>query len=83
MTLFHTDERKEALEKCEELSKKIKDLIRSSINVWDNYDGKYMKIKINLNDGLPLTKTTELRNIIIAFRSVFEDSNKYSIHKFS
>ena len=43
----------------------IKDVLRTSSNSWDNYDGKFMKIKINLNHDLPLTKATELHNMII------------------
>lgn len=33
---------------------KIKDLVRSLSNKSDNYDNKYMKIKFNSEDDLPL-----------------------------
>ena len=35
-----------------------------------------MKMKFNLDD-LPLKKTLELRNMIIAARAVFHEDNKY------
>ena len=41
-----------------ELWIKIRDLIRSITKNSDNYDEKYMKIKFNSDDELPLNKTT-------------------------
>ena len=38
---------------------------------------KNMKLKLNLNDDLPINKTVELRNGIIIVRSVFHEGNKY------
>ena len=64
LTLIFTDESKDMLEKCEELLTKFKDLIRSTNNNSDDYDEKYMKIKFNLNDDLPLQKTLRLHDII-------------------
>ena len=55
----------------EELWIKIKDLIRSITNRSDNYNEKYMKIKFNLDDGLPLKEMLEFYNMVIAVRSVF------------
>ena len=40
--------------KYEELQSKIIDLIRSITNSSDDYDEKYMKIKVNSNENLPL-----------------------------
>ena len=40
MTLASTDESKNTLKKYEELWDKIRDLIRSTSNNWDNYDEK-------------------------------------------
>ena len=40
----------------ENISRKIKDLIRSANNNTDDYDKKYMKIKYQLDDVLPLKK---------------------------
>ena len=54
---------KKILEKYEELWTKIRDLIRSKTKESDNYDEKYMKIKFNSDDYLPLKKTPELRNL--------------------
>ena len=42
--------------KYEDLWIKIRDLIRSIIINSDGYDGKYMKIKFNSDDELPLIK---------------------------
>ena len=50
--------------KYEELWIKIKDLIRSVTKISDDYDGKYMKIKFNLDDELLLNK---IINIICKF----------------
>ena len=43
----------------------------------DNYNEKYIKIKINSDDDLPLKKTLELHNMIIVVRSVFHEDSKY------
>ena len=40
---------------------------------WDYYDEKYMKIRYNLADDLPLEKTLEMCNMAIVIRSVFND----------
>ena len=39
---------------------KIRDLIWSITKSSDDYDEKYMKIKFNSNDELPLNKTIEI-----------------------
>ena len=75
LTLVLTDEGKDTLKTYEELWNKIRDLIRSITNNSDDYDEKYIKIKFNLNDDLPLKKTLELRNMVIVVRSVFYEDN--------
>ena len=71
MTLVPNDENEDTLKMYEELWIKIKDLIRSITNRSDNYNEKYMKIKFNLDDGLPLKEMLEFYNMVIAVRSVF------------
>ena len=45
-------------------------LIRSVTINSDNYDEKYMKIKLNSDEHLPLSKMLKLYKIIIVLRSV-------------
>ena len=54
LTLVPTNESKEIIKKYEELWSKIRDLIRSITKNSDDYDEKYMKIKFNWDDELPL-----------------------------
>ena len=68
--------------KNEESWNKTKDLIRSIANskpdgLTYNYDEKYMKIKFNLDDDLPLKKTIEFYNIIVVAIFVLDEANKY------
>ena len=60
LTLVPTNKSKEKIKKYEELWVKIRDLIRSITKNSDDYDGKYMKIKFNSDDELPLNKTIDL-----------------------
>ena len=55
---------------------KIKDLIRSTKNS-DDYGEKYMKIKFNSDDELPLSKTIGIHTMRIVVRAVFHENNKY------
>ena len=48
----------------------------------DDYDEKYMKIKFNSDDELPLNKTIEIPNLIIVVRAAFHEITNI-IHKFS
>ena len=68
---------KEIIKKCEELWSKIRDLIRSITKSSDDYDEKYMKIKFNSDDELPLNKTIEIHNTTIVVRAVFHENSKY------
>ena len=43
----------------------------------DDNDEKYLKIKINSNDELPLNKMIEIPSMIIIVRVVFHKNNKY------
>ena len=75
LTLVTTNENKEKIKKYEELWSKVRDLIRLITRNLDDYDEKYMKIKFNSDDQLPLNKTIETPGMIIVFRAVFH--NKY------
>ena len=77
MTLASADESKDTPKKYEELWSKIRDLIRSITNNSDDDDEKYLKIKFNLDDDLPLMKTLELCDIVILVRSIFHEDKKY------
>ena len=77
MTLVPTNESKEKIIKHEELWSKIRDLIRSINKHADDYDEKYMKIKFNSDDELPLNKTIEIPSMIIVVRALFQENNKY------
>ena len=68
---------KKVINKYEELWSKIRDLIILITKNSDDYDGEYMKIKFNSDDGLPLNKTIEIPCMIIVARAVFHENNKY------
>ena len=68
---------KKKIKLYEELWIKIRDLVRSITKNTDNYDEKYIKIKFNLDDELPLNKTIEIPSITIVFRIIFHENNKY------
>ena len=55
----------------------MRHLIRSETNTSVDYDEKYMKIKFNSDDALPLKKKLELRSMIIIDEAVFHEDNKY------
>ena len=50
---------------------KIRDLIRSVTKKSDNYDNKYIKIKLDFDYKLPLNKTIEILVVVVAVRSTF------------
>ena len=77
MKLVPTGKSKDALKKHEELWNKIRDLIRSITKNPESNSKKYMKIKFNSDNDLPLKKTLELYNLEIVVRSVFHKDNKY------
>ena len=43
----------------------------------DYYDKKYMKVKFNSDDQLPLNKMIEIPSMIIVVRAAFHKNNKY------
>ena len=84
--LFSTHESKDTLKSMKNYGIKSKMLFLSTsnplhgsnLNSSDNYDEKYMKIKYNSDNYLPLKKTLKLYNTMVG-RSVFHEGN----HKFS
>ena len=56
---------------------KIRDLISSVTKNSDDYNKKYMKIKLNSDDVLPLNETIEIPKMITVLRVIFHESNKY------
>ena len=81
-TLVPANESKEIIKKYEELWSKIRDLIRSITKNSNDYDEKYMKIKFNSDDELPLNKTIEIPSMIIVVTEGFYENNKYYPHVF-
>ena len=75
--LVLTNQSKGKIKKQEELWSKIRYLIRSLTKNADDYDKKYMRIKLNSDDELPLNKMIEITSMIIIARAVFHESNKY------
>ena len=65
--------------KDEELSIKIRDLIRLITKNSDDYDynEKHMKIKLNSDDELPLSKTIRISTITIVARAIVLENIKY------
>ena len=64
----------------EELLSKIRELISSITKSTNDYFEEYMRIKFNSNDELPLNKMIEIHSIIIVFRAVIQETNKYYPH---
>ena len=77
LTLIPTNGSQENIKKYEELWSKIKDLIKSITKNSDDYEEKYMNIKFNSVDELPLNKTIEIPTITIVGRAVFHENSKY------
>ena len=77
LALVPTNESKEMIKKYEEMWSKMRDLIRSITKNSDGYDEKYMKIKFDSNDDLPLNKTIEIYYVKIVVRAIFYENNKY------
>ena len=76
-TIVPTNESKEEIEKYEELWSKIRDLIRSVTKNWDDYDKKYMKIKLNSDDKLPLNKNIKISSMLIFVRAIFLENDEH------
>ena len=43
----------------------------------DDYDEKYIKMKLDRDDKLPLNKTMQMPVIVIVVRALFYENNKY------
>ena len=80
--LVPTNEGKEKIKKHEELWSKMRNLIRSITKNLDDFDEKYMKIKFNSDEELPLNKTIEIPSMEIVIRTIFLQNNKYYPHVF-
>ena len=63
--------------KYEEPWIKIRYLIRSIIKNSDNHEQKYMKIKFNSDDELPLNKAIEILTMTLVVSAIFLENNKY------
>ena len=50
---------------------KIRDLFESVTKKSDDCDEKYLKIKLDSNDKLPLNKTIEIPVIVVFVRAIF------------
>ena len=57
-------------------------LIWSITKNLDDYDEKYMKIKLNSDDELPINKSIEIATMAIVARAIFLQNNKYYAHVF-
>ena len=66
-----TNESKEKNKKYDEMWSKIRDLRRSINKSSDDYDEKYMRIKFNSDDKLPLNKVIEIPRMIIVAVALF------------
>ena len=66
-----TDEIKGVLKNYPELWNKSKDLIKKLNDKSGEYRKDFIKIKLNLDDNLPLNKILKLHNLTIVVRSVF------------
>ena len=82
LTLAPTNESKGKIKKHEDLWIKTRDLTRSITKNSDDYDEKYMKIKFDSGDKLPLNKTIEIPTITTVVRAIFLKITNI-IHNFS
>ena len=73
LKLVPNNESKEKIKKYEELWSKVKDLIRLIDKKSDDYDEKYIEIKFNSDDELPLNKGIEIPTMATAD---FYENNK-------
>ena len=56
---------------------KIRDLTGSITENFDDYDEKYVKIKFDSDDSLPLNKAIEIPIVTIFIRAIFHENDKY------
>ena len=55
----------------------IRESVRSITKNYVDHDKKYMKIKVNSDDDLPLNKAIESPTVTIVVRAVFHENEKY------
>ena len=77
LVIASTCKSKDVLSKYTELWNEIKDLIKTINDKPGDYDEKYMKIKLDPDENLPLNKILRLNNLAIVVRSVFQEDNEY------
>ena len=75
LKLVFTNESKVKIKKYEELWIKIRNLIRTKKS--DDYDEKHIKIRFDSDDKIHLNKTIEIPVMVIVFRAIFYENNKY------
>ena len=75
--LVPTNESKEKIIIYDQIWSKIWGLIGSTTKKSDDYDERYMKIKFNSDDKLPLNKTIEIPSMLIVVRAIFLENNKH------
>ena len=84
-TLVPANESKEKIKNYKELQIKIRDLIKliiKNLNDYYEYYEKYMKIKFDSDENLPLNKTIEILILKVVIKAVFHENNKYYPHDF-
>ena len=59
------------IKEYEKLWNKIRDLIKLITKNSEDYDEKYMKIKFNSDDQLPLNKSVEIPTITIVVKAIY------------
>ena len=77
LTLIPTNTSTKKDKKYEGLWSKIRYLIRLITKNADDYDKKYMKIKLSSDNELPLNKKIEISSMIIAVRVAFQENKRY------
>ena len=77
MTLVPPNESKEKIVEENFFGGKIRDLIRSINQNSDDYDEKYINIRFNSDDELPINKAIEIPSMVIVVRAVFHENSKY------
>ena len=75
--LVPTNESKEKIIIYDQIWSKIWGLTGSTTKKSDDYDERYMKIKFNSDDKLPLNKTIEIPSMLIVVRAIFLENNKH------
>ena len=65
------------IKEFEELWSQMRYLIKPVTKKSDDYDEKYMKIKFDSNNELPLNKTTKTPIKTIVITALFHENNKF------